>query len=414
MSFLLRRHLPWAWAGWRDLDAAHARANENPIQPPWRRTNNSRTVWLESNVLKIQDYSETPMALGGVSFEHQPFTPHWGAEFGLNIDGNIIQEQFFGMSITSSWTSVAFTDIADEPMIAIHRGVFSATNAIQILVYHALNTIETLASTGDLSGLMNRSWYTFRLQVDMDRLIRVYINDVLRLQYWLPEAYTRGPGKRALNFLNQTSAWSEQKNYRLYDRPSDFEISIGWLVEVIYDSLDRANGAVANGWTVFDTAGQIVSNSYATTGTTAGTRAIIRNTGVSHGTQRVEAHIGGAIAPNNTAYGSLILRTNSTGTTGLAANVFAAGIYISRYTGAITAPTMIDYDVTETPIVDGDLIAFSANGDRCWVEVNGEVVLLADLNGGSTPTNSWAGLSVGRLSSTNSASWRDARILVPF
>lgn len=65
MSTYLRRHWPLAVAAWSDLDAYHARPNENPIQPPWKRTNSSRTVQLVSNQLVIADALETPFQVGG-------------------------------------------------------------------------------------------------------------------------------------------------------------------------------------------------------------------------------------------------------------------------------------------------------------------------------------------------------------
>ncbi|MFE7798992.1 hypothetical protein [Nocardia sp. NPDC057440] len=413
MSWLLRRHWPLAWAGWRDLDGAHSRPNENPIQRPWKRVNSGRTVWLDSNVLKIQDYSETPFELGGVSYEKQPFTSNWGTDFDVNLDGNVIQQQFWGAALTPSWANVGFTGIVERPIIAIYRDPLSAVNSVRILVYHSVASIETLVSTANFSGFMNRTWWHFRVLVDRDRLVRFYWNHILVLQYWLPSAYKSSLGNRALSFLNQTSAWSEQKNYRVFDHDSIFKTVTQWPHTVKFDDFNRTNGAVSNGWTQFGANAAIVSNSWSTTGTTDGSRAIVVNTGATNGAQRVEATIGGNIAPNTGADASLVLRCNAAGTAGLMVNVYSTAVFIARFTGSLDNPTMLDYTSTPIAISSGMKIAFSIVGDGAWVEVNDVVVLLADVNGHLPLTDSWAGVRVSRRSSTNSASWNDARVLTP-
>lgn len=415
MTWLMRRHWPLAWAGWRDLDAAHARPDENPIQRPWQRVNSGRTVWLESNVLKIQDYSETPFEMGGVSYEKQPFTQNWGTDFDLNIDGNVLQQQFWGAALTPSWSNVHFTSIAEHPMVVVWRDALSAVNTIKVIVYHSVGSLETLATTGNYTGIMARAWYPFRILVDRDRLVRVYTGNYgssgLRLQYWLPAQYKSSLGNRSLSFLNQTSAWSEQKNFRVFDHDTIFKTVTQWTVQVKYDDFDRANGPVGNGWTQIGTNAGIVSNSWSTTGTTDGSRGLLVDTGATNGAQRVEAIIGGNVAPNTGCEASLVLRCNAAGTDAIVVNVYSTVIYIARLTGSMTESTMIDYTTTPVAITSGTKIAFSIVGDGAWVEVNDVVVLLADVNGQSPITNSWAGLRVARRSSANSASWNDARVL---
>ncbi|MET8430176.1 hypothetical protein [Nocardia sp. NPDC004860] len=410
MSFLLRRTAR-AWAGWRDLDALHSRPDENPVQPPWRQTNNSRTVWLENNVLKINDGLSTPMQLGGVSYWQMPFTQNWGCEMDLNIDGNIIQEQFWAACISPSWTSVAFTDLKELPMIAIYRGVFSSTASIRILVYHDLNFHDTLASTQEYSGLMNRSTYRLTILVDRDRLVRVYVSGTFVFQYWLSTALKAGPGRRALNFLNQTSAWSEQSNFVLFDQQSDFQSVAPWS-SVFYDDFNRANGAVSNGWTQQGTNAGIVGNSWSVTGTADTNVGLIRDTGMTSGIQRVEGVIGGNLPPSSGADASLILRAKSDGSEGLSANFYAGHIYLSRFTGGLTNPTYTDYmDTAEVTVPNGATVAFSCTNQAAWIEVNGQIVLMADVNNKVTTSNSWGGLRVSQKSGNNSASWNDVRLL---
>ncbi|MGW3545908.1 hypothetical protein ACWDNI_35950 [Nocardia niigatensis] len=410
MSFLLRR-TGRAWAGWRDLDTLHSRPDENPIQPPWRSTNSNRAVWLEGNVLKIADGLSTPMQLGGVSYWRMPFTQNWGAEFDLNLDGNVIMEQFFAMCISPSWTSVAFTDLKELPMISIYRGVFSATASVRILVYHDLNFHDTLASTQEYSGLMNRSWYRVTILVDRDRLIRVYIGGVFVFQFWLSTALKSGPGRRALNFLNQTTSVSEMKNYVLFDQPSDFQSVAPWST-VHYDDFNRPDGAPGNGWTQQGANAGIVGNSWSVTGTSDTSVGLLRDTGVTNGVQRVEGVIGGNLPPSGGADASLILRAKPDGSEGLAANFFSGHIYLSRFTGGLNNPTFTDYmDTGEITVPNGTKAAFAATDQAAWIELNGGIVLMADVNHKVTTANSWGGARVSRRSGNNSASWNDLRLM---
>lgn len=409
MSWLLRRHLPLAWAGWRDLDAQHARADENPIQKPWRRTNSGRPVWLEDNVLKIADYSATVFEVGGVSYEHVPFTANFGVEFDLNIDGNVLQLQFWGAAISPSWTKVGFSDLINQPIITIYREVASAVNSIRIIVYRSLSTIDNIADSGTFSGLMNRSWCRMKILVDRDRLVRVYINDVLRLQHWLPADLAGSPRARAFNYLNQTSAWSEQKNFRLFDHDPIFRVATQWISDYA-DTFNRADGAVGAPWTQYGVNAQIVSNSWASIGTADGTRLLLQQTSDTSGAQRVEAIIGGSASPNTTTAASLLLRVNGSGTEGLAANIFSSSIFIAFMSGGPTNPTFTDFTSTPITITAGDHIAFSITGDGAWVEVNGVVVLAADINGALPASNSWRGLRVSRRSFTYSASWNSVSL----
>ncbi|WP_431941689.1 hypothetical protein [Nocardia grenadensis] len=364
-------------------------------------------------MLKIADGFSTPLQVGGVSYERQPFTKNWGTDFDLNIDGDIIQLQYWAAAIGPSWNYVGFQNIVGRPMIGVYRNSLSAVESVRVIVYDNIGSISTLASTPNYTGLMNRNWWRFRLLVDRDRLVRVYQNGGLLLQYWLPQQYAAKLGSRALSFLNQTTAWSEMKNFRTFDHDTIFKTATQWNNQVKYDDFNRANGAVGNGWTVYGSAGQILSNSYATTGTTDGSRAIVVDTGATNGAQRVEAVIGGAIAPGTGADASLVVRCNSDGTEGIMANVYSNSIFLAKFTGSLTSPTMTDATSTPISISAGDKIALSVVGNGVWVEVNGVVVLLADAVNQVPLTNSCAGVRVSRRSFSNSASWNDCRILLP-
>src|SRR5690606_28634675 len=147
-----------AFSFWRDLDAEHLRPDEIPVQPPWRRTNLIRTADLVAavgvNELRIADYFETVFQLRRFSYERITLTNNSAAEFDLNIDGNLLQLQYFGMVISPSWAKVGFSSLNDLPMITVWREVASASNSIKLIVYRGISTYDTLASTIEYGGLM--------------------------------------------------------------------------------------------------------------------------------------------------------------------------------------------------------------------------------------------------------------------
>ncbi|KZM71052.1 hypothetical protein AWN90_41785 [Nocardia terpenica] len=368
----------------------------------------NRTVNLINNQVVISDYLETPFQVGGVSYEQMPYTQNWGCEFDLNIDGNIIQSQFFGMAISSSWAKVGFTDLTEVPILAVWRNAASITQNLRIIVYHSLAEIETLWQSPNLSQMMNKVWYRVRIWIERDRYLRVFINDVVRFTFWLPSQYAAGPNRRGLNFLNQTSAPAYLKNFILFDRPADIQTGITWHREVIYDDFERQNGPVGNGWTQYGTNAGIVFGRWSSTGTADGSRGIVRDTGVAHGAQRVE---GTVRYPSSSAAVSLVLRTTADGNSGLAVNVFSDKAYISLFTGGLASPIFTDYISASVPIADGDRIAFCANGEGAWLEINNKIELMTSLLGQAPGTNPMAGACASRRLFSNSGSWDDIRIL---
>ncbi|MFE5290223.1 hypothetical protein ACFRAQ_35170 [Nocardia sp. NPDC056611] len=357
----------------------------------------------------IADGLETPFQVGGVSYEKMCLTPDWGIEFDLRIDGNVIQTQIFAMALSSSWAKVGFSDLIEVPMVSIWRDAFGGQlNSIRVIVYHSAAEIESLASTGTYGDLQNNSWYTVKLLIDEDHLVRVYINGEFRFQYWLPNQYAAGPNRRALSLLNQTTNPAYIKNFRLFDNRSNLQTKIGWTREAFYDNFNRANGSVGNGWTQIGTDAGIVNNSYASTG--SGSAAAIRDTGVTHGAHRVEAVVGGNNAPSSTNC-TLVARVKSDGSEGLAGNVFNNAVVLSHFTGGLDNPTMIDYNSAAVSIPSGTLVALCCNGEAAWIEIGGEIVVMADMNGHVPAAGqTYAGVRVKQ----GSGSWNDVRIKTAF
>lgn len=404
--FLLRRNKPWAWAGWLD---DFNRPTENPIRQPWGQWgNNSPGVLNIAHELQLPPASGTN--LGGVSYEHQPFTAHYGMEFNVWWPVIGAGESALSLFIMQNWAKVGVNWNNTLGVRLFHQPVGSG-DTIRIQQWATLTSFSNDVAVGTSPVAFNGNDLTLRVWVDDDRFIRVWMNDILTAWGTLLPAYSTSPLRRGMNFMNQAAVPAYFRWIKIYDRPSSFPSDSHW-VEQFSDDFDRANGAVGNGWTVHDAAGQIVTNSYATTGTTAGSRAIIRDGSNATGRVRIEATVGGATAPNNSADASLILCANAAGTEGLAATVYASGLFIGRFSGSLTSPSF-NFMTSQTvgvTLTSGDVVAFSVYDGVGWLEVNGvRRLYYQDINVVVPASNTWFGLMVERANSANSHSWNDVR-----
>ncbi|MGY4103405.1 hypothetical protein ACW2Q0_28160 [Nocardia sp. R16R-3T] len=363
---------------------------------------------------------------GGESYEFMPFTSSSGLDLRIWNPVTGVAAQAFSVYMTNSWAEIgaAFINCVGIRFMHAPATYGGSGNAIQICEFanpfSFSNARATFLSPIDFNG----TYLRIKIWVDDDQFIRVWMNDTYLGSGLISDGFKLGPGRRCVRFLNSclNDVWISNANggesapalYH-YDRPTSFPASTVYGTSVFYDDFNRANGAVGNGWTVLGSAGQIVSNSYATTGGTDGSRAIIRNTGITNGRQRVEAVVGGALGPNNSADSSLLLCGNSAGTQGLACNVFGNAAYISRYSSSLSgsSPTFTDFaSRTDLTINNGDTLAFNVYDGAAWLEQNGTRRLYAvNVNDVVPASNSWGGLRVERAPFNDSLSWNDCRIL---
>ncbi|PPJ31854.1 hypothetical protein C5E45_32710 [Nocardia nova] len=384
---------------------------ENPVQRPWVHLADGSPADINAlGELHIPQNSATVTG-GGESYAFQPITSSWGfdTEFWWPVGGAAAQS--FDFYFTDSW---------------VNRGA-AFTNCVGIRFFYRItgDTIyvgefPAMIQPGSLLGdwpppvSFNGHTLTLRVWVEDDRWVRVWLNNTYLGSVTLDQTYYFGPNRRCLRMVNASFSDMWMRWLYHYDRPATLPQPGVWNSQIFYDDFNRANGQVDNGWTVFGTAGQIVSNSYATTGTTDGSRGILRSTGVTNGRIRIEATLGGAIAPNNTADSSLILCANTGGTQGLAVNIFGNKLYLSRWSGSLTSPTFTDFGLPTNGVTvsSGDVVAFSLWDGIGWLEVNGQRRLYAATMNDVVPaSNPAAGLRVERTSFNNSASFNDVRIL---
>lgn len=415
MSFLLRRNLPWAWAGWYD---SFVRPPEDPIKAPWAHWGSSSVGNGRINAseeMEVDGAFGLSEFFGGVSYEFQPFTGAWGFDYEVwwpTTSGFAANTLY--TFIMQDWSRAQYSAYSNFTSVGLwHRPAIDG-DTVKISQY------SSLSGTGDVRGEgpspigWNGSTITVKCWIEADSYVRVWVNNVLCAQGMLTGAWRTGPGRRGINFCNYASNVAYYRWVWIYDRPSSVP-SINVWSSSFYDDFNRANGAPGNGWTQIGTNAAIASNSWSTTGTTDGSRGLIRDTGITSGRVRVEATVGGNSGINNTADSGLVLCSTAAGDQGLCANIFGNQVFISRFSTALSGnpPTFTDLMALTTgvTVATGDVMAFSVYNGFAWLERNGTPIVYATGVHSVVPaTNSYAGLRVERSSSNNSNSWNDVRI----
>ena len=410
MSFLLRRNLPLAWAGWYD---SFDRAIENPVKQPWVHLgdggiadiNNLQELHIPSNFLTANG--------GGESYAFQPFTPNWGLEFEVWFPVEGLAAQGFSTYFTDSWTKIGAAFLNCVGVRFMHAPA-AGGDTIQVAEFsNVMSMNSSKASWGSPVGYYGQT-LTVRIWIQNDEWLRVWLNGTYVGSCMISPSFKLGPGRRCVRFLNTAlcDVWMRWIDH--YDRTSSIP-SVNVWSSLFYDDFNRANGAAGNGWTQVGADAAIQNNSWANTGTADGCRGLVRDTGVTSGKVRVEAVAGGNNAPNSTVTAALVACSNVDATQGLCANICSNKVYISRFSSSLggSSPTftVLDQLSSGVSIASGDLLAFSLYNGVAWLEKNGTPILYTGNAHGVVPqTNSYAGLAVARSSSNISNSWNDVRI----
>ncbi|NEW40767.1 hypothetical protein GV794_01845 [Nocardia cyriacigeorgica] len=407
MSFLLRRHLPWAWAGWYD---DFSRPPENPVQQPWKHWGDGPLGYINSNQELILPSNYNSVAGGGESYEFQPFTKNFGAEFDLRLPIDGAAAQYFNIFVVENWAKIGVNYAQILCIRLRHRINEVGGDDIGILEFDSYVTEGRRLVTASVPPFIAND-IKVRIYIDNDMLVRVYVNDVFTLQAQPQASHRSGPGRRGLNIFNGTLANAHIRLVRLFDRPTDLGYGVRWNNTVFADDFNRPDGPVGNGWTQHGADAALVSGYWAHISGNDNSVGLIRDTGITHGAQKIEATIG---APHADRDSSLVLRTNAGGTEGISANFYSGGIYLARFTGSLQNPTFADYTSVGMNVAAGSKVSLATNGEGAWVTVNGEIVLMAHMNGLVPGANSYAGLRVERSGFADSAAWNDVKILSPF
>ncbi|MGN2634639.1 hypothetical protein ACTD5D_39700 [Nocardia takedensis] len=411
MGNLLKRHPARVRAGWfEDFD----RAPENPIRQPWKKWGTVGDATLNAlGEMELPPVSGTN--LGGYSYEFQAYDKHYGMEYEVWWPVIGAGESALSLFIMPNWAKSG-TDWNNTLGIRLFHQPVGSGDTVRIQQWGGLLTTSTDVAVGDSPVAFNGNTLRLQVAVDDEKFVRAYLNDSLVCSGTLAAAFATVEGRRGMNFMNQSAVRAYFRNTRIVDRTALFPAAPAWN-EIFVDDFNRANNAtIGNGWTKIGNNAGIVSNSFATTGTTDGSRAVLRDTANTSGRARIEGVVGGAIGPNTNADSSLILCGNAAGTVGLAANIFADEVYISRYSTILSGnpPTFTNLAgrTTGIDIAAGDVIAFCVWDGAAWIEHNGARILYAlGVNAVVPATNTWSGGRVERTSFANSHSWNSLRIL---
>jgi hypothetical protein len=405
--FLLRRNLPYAWAGFRDDFNTYP---VGPVQRPWVHLgdgspadiNSSGEMRLTNNFLTANG--------GGESYEFQPFTPNFGLEYEVWYPVSGVASQSFGMFFTDSWATIGAAFINCTGVRLIHSAI---SDEVAVHEFANMWTSAGVRASYPSPVTFNGTALHVRVWIEGDIWMRIWLNDIYLGSCMISPGYKLGPGRRCPRFVNPSlcDAWVRWVDN--YDRPPSVPPINVWS-SILYDDFNRANGAVGSPWTQLGANAGIVSNSWSTTLTTDGSRGLLWDTSLTGGKVRVEATVGGNIGPATNSASSLIVCSNGAGTQGLCANIFSGAVYLSRFSTAISGtPTMTDFQALTSgvSIASGDKLAFCVYNGIIYLEKNGAPIVYSGNAHGTVPaSNTYAGLRVGRTSGTNSNSWNDVRI----
>lgn len=179
----------------------------------------------------------------------------------------------------------------------------------------------------------------------------------------------------------------------------------------ITDDFNRANSSTIGPlWNKFGTNSAIESNSYATTGTTDGSRGIVTIGTINNNDGYVECVLGGADTPKTVVSSSIVGRMNSGGSSGIALNIFSNHTYVARMSGSPTSPTMTDFADNTVGWASGDTARLEFEGDNFTVKKNGTTILTGSglVNQGTDYRH--AGLIVRRASFNDSVSFNSFKV----
>lgn len=412
MSFLIRRNLPRAWAGWFD---SFDKYGVGALKQPWVHLgdgtpadiNNLDELHIPTNYLTSNG--------GGESYAYQPFTPNWGVEFEMWFPVEGLASQSFSIFFTDSWTTIGAAFINAIGFRFIHAPAVAA-DAVRCYTFANIWTVGTELGAWLSPVAYFGSTITVRVLCEADEHLMIWVNDVYLGAVMIPPGYKLGPGRRCVRFMNAALCDVWMRWVYHYDRPSSIPPKTVWQSD-FYDDFNGRSGNQdgINGWTQYGSAAAVVGDSWSITGTADVGAGLLRNTANSSGRMRIEATIGGNVAPNSTSSAVLVLSANASGTEGLSASIFGDRLIVNRFTGSIETPTYTVMQEISTSfgvaVASGDKIAFSTYNGYGWVEVNGvPKIYVGRMHSVVPSTNTYAGLRVLRSSGVNGASWNDVRI----
>lgn len=418
MSWMLKRGNALSRQG----DKPRLDINQNPPQPPFKAWGVNTPAEIINGKFRIYDSSGIFAgftAKGGWSYEFQPQTSYWGVKFTLDFQDGII---FGGWSLSAyideNWTSGRNPDDLQYKKW-LSFGMWTEGSGEDEETYYGVTynlrenvPLSQIARVAKAEIADIRQPHDWEIRVYADRMLSVWCDGVSVINYWEDDPnYYITPGARGLNF-RAANIDADLYDMFYFDIVNPFP---SWSTVVYEDLFNTANSATVPGWTKIGTNAGIATQSYATTGTTDGHRAILRALPSAVNSLRVEGIIGGQHSPSSTAAG-LVGFSNAAGNSALLARVVDNQVTLRRATSVLSGNppsfTTIANSSTNFSVSSGNTIALCVARGEIWAEVNGWVICAAPLGTHSSLlTNLYYGAQVARSLFTNSGSWNSVRIL---
>lgn len=408
MGWLLKRGRALSRQGWRD---DFNRANETPVQPPWRSWGDATSARILNNQLRLDDNGFLDWSNGGYGAEYQPLTPHWGYEFYSDflgsgtgnflcyLDKNWTRGQY--QSESQYQTSVIWTHDVDNEEPPNHNYRVRISHKNKDSPFPAYKGTYTISNSSTFFAP-----HAWKIDVFHDKAVVVSMDGNPVLLYTIDDAnYYFSADRRGLNF--KSANWDTDIDwFYVYDwRGFPFVLGSGGFS----DDFNRANGAPGNGWTALGSNAQITSNAWGMAGgfPSDGGRAILRTLGYTSG----RVGVSGVIASPTAHEQGMVLCSNSAGTQGLIARSTATNAKIFRFSSALTGnpASYTQLGVHRDAIggiSSGNQLNFEVYDGNAYIWRGTELLAFANNAHAVVPkTNEYTGLVVSRSAFINSGSW---------
>lgn len=216
MSFLLRRNLPLAWAGWRD---SFDRPAESPVRQPWVHLGDGTAADIDGQKLLHIPSNFSTINGGGPSYEFQPFTPNSGFECTLWFPVEGLAAQAFSIYLTDSWTRIGATFRNCLGIRLMHAPV-NGGDTIQVCEFSDVLAVSGVRAQWPSPVAYYGSWVLVKIWIDADERVTVWLNDSLVGTASISPGFRLGPNRRSIRFLNTAlcDAWLGRIDH--YDRNS--------------------------------------------------------------------------------------------------------------------------------------------------------------------------------------------------
>jgi hypothetical protein len=401
--------------------------NQNPIQQPWSMWGNpDRPHKIEGGQLVLQDVQDWLFGneTGGLSNEYIPLTSDWAIEFNMGLSalpetGNF--QIFFDRPWSDKNTAYARKRIKinwDHWTTGDDEDIGGKSHHYGIRIYQqnlddflAAPPIATITST--LAFLT--AYHTYKIRFIADQVLLFYIDGVVQKFLFIAPEFRPVPARRGFNLV-PIKLTARMNWFHVYDQVTVHPAA--WANQFV-DGFNRGDGPPGNGWTTVGANVVVRTNtlSIASGFLTDGSRGAWRSSDpLPTGNMRLSVIFGGVLGVNGSLDTAVVGRMNSAGNIGISFNFYQGAVYISKFTGSLSSPGIVDLGQSTDVTIANDVPYYCyCFGDEAWVEnSSGALIAYAEgINAHSPETNRYYGTRFRRGSFANSASINDFAAAIP-